>query len=519
MSGDLPKAQNKSRLAAVIIIASSAALSLLLGLLLVSIMERRWEAQRPALVLKPIADFEPDNSVWGQNYPREYETYRQTEDDSTRTKFGGAFPRDYLEEDPNLVVLFAGYGFSKDYLQGRGHYHAVEDVTKTKRIKTPFNPGTCWTCKSTDVPRLMDKMGPTAFYAANWHDLKKELTHPIGCQDCHDPKTMNLRITRPALREAFAAQGKDINQATHQEMRSLVCAQCHVEYYFAGEPKNYLTFPWKKGTTVEDIIAYYDERDFSDWVHPISKTPIIKAQHPDFELFSTGVHAYQKVACADCHMPYKSEGGVKFTDHHVQSPLLNIAGSCNVCHRWSEQEIKDRVESIQTKVYNTRLVAEQALVRAHYDTAAAMVAGIDDASLKEARALIRHGQFRWDYVAANNGMGFHSPQETMRILADSIDNAKDASILIARLLAAKGIPTPEKMPDVSTRELAWNESHLFVENTPPKLLAPSQAVLAPDDMVPTVNDVSPSTPSLDAPKPSSSEGTPKATPDTQDSAE
>jgi nitrite reductase (cytochrome c-552) len=483
MSEETPKTPSPKRLIAVIIVASSAIVSLLLGLLLVSIMERRWEAERPALVLKPIADYEPDNSVWGQNYPREYETYLQTKDASTHTKFGGSFPRDYLEDDANLVVLFAGYGFSKDYKQARGHYYAVEDVTKTKRIKTPYNPGTCWSCKSTDVPRLMDKMGPAAFYAANWHDLKKEITHPIGCQDCHDPKTMNLRITRPALREAFAAQGKNIDDATHQEMRSLVCAQCHVEYYFAKEPKNYLTFPWKKGKTVEDIIAYYDEQDFTDWVHPISKTPIIKAQHPDFEMYSTGVHAYQNVACADCHMPYKSEGGLKFTNHHVQSPLLNIAGSCNVCHRWSEQEIKDRVESIQTKVYNTRLIAESALVRAHFDVAAAVEAGIDDASLKEAGTRIRHGQFRWDYVAANNGMGFHAPQETMRILADSINDAKEASILVGRLLAAKGIPTPSQTPDVSTRQLAWDESHLFVEKTPPKLLAP---ISAPD-----VNAVAP----------------------------
>lgn len=480
MTGEKSESKKNSPLIAVAVVGMSAVVVLLLGLLLISIMERRWEAERPALVLKPIAEFEPDNAVWGQNYPREYESYRATKDDSTKTLYGGAFPRDYLEEDPDLVVLFAGYGFSKEYRQARGHYYAVEDVLNSKRIKSPVNAGTCWTCKSTDVPRLMNKMGPAAFYAANWHDLKKEVTHPIGCQDCHDPKTMNLRITRPALREAFAAQGKNIDDATHQEMRSLVCAQCHVEYYFAKEPKDYLTLPWKNGTTVEDMIAYYDERDFTDWTHAVSKTPIIKSQHPDFEVYSTGVHAYQGVSCADCHMPYKSEGGLKFTDHHVQSPLLNIANSCNVCHRWSEQQIKDRVESIQTKVYNTRRMAETALVRAHYDVAAAIEAGIDDNSLKNIRQRIRHGQFRWDYVASSNGMGFHSPQEAMRILADSVNDAKEASIMVARLLAAKGIPTPEAVPDISTRESAWNNSQRYVENTPPKLLEPS-VVVAPTD--------------------------------------
>ena len=483
-SNSSPPTGTRWRLLAVLIVLVSALIVLALGLLLVSVMERRWEAERPALVLKPIKAFEPNNAVWGENYPREYETYAKTKDSTTRTKFGGSFPRDYLEEDPLMVVLFAGYGFSKDYLQARGHAHAVEDVSKTKRIKHPVNAGTCWTCKSTDVPRLMDKMGPAAFYAANWHDLKKEIKYPIGCQDCHDPKTMNLRITRPALREAYQAMGKNIDDATHQEMRSLVCAQCHVEYYFATEPKNYLTFPWKKGMTVDDMILYYDEMGFTDWVHAISKTPIIKAQHPDFEIWSTGVHAYQGVSCADCHMPYKSEGGVKFTDHHVLSPLLNIANSCQVCHRWSETEIKERVEGIQTKVYNTRLKAEKALVEAHLAVAAAMEAGVDDKTLAPARKRIRHGQFRWDYECANNGMGFHSPQESTRILADAIDDAKEASIMVARLLASKAIASPETIPDVSTRENAWNLASLFVADTPPSLL--SQA--APTGDAPTEAD-------------------------------
>ncbi len=442
----------------------------LTGLLAVSIMERRWEAQRPSLVLKPIADWEPDNAVWGENYPREYETYKQTATSDTETKYGGAYPRDYLDADPYMVILFAGYGFSKDYLQARGHYNAIEDITKTKRIKTPVDAATCWTCKSTDVPRLMNEMGVKEFYASNWHDLKSEVTHPIGCQDCHDPATTNLRITRPVLKEAYAAMGKDINDATHQEMRSLVCAQCHVEYYFAPEPKNYLTLPWEKGTTVEAMIAYYDEIDFTDYVHPISKTPIIKAQHPDYEMYSTGIHAYRGVSCADCHMPYRSEGGVKFTDHHVASPLLNISNSCAVCHRWSEDEIRTRVESIQTKVLNARLQAEKAIVRGHFDIGAAIEAGVTDDELVSPRKLLRHAQFKWDYVAANNGMGFHSPQESMRILAESVNQAQEARLEVARLLAGKGISAEPAYPDISTRKKAWAVAKAFVDGAPIKLL-------------------------------------------------
>lgn len=464
------KPPHQRRWAGPVIFLLIAAVAVLLGLLAMSIMERRWESQRPSLVLQPIADWEPDNAVWGRNYPREYDSYLRTQITGGKTRFGGSSQKDYLEEDPQLCILFAGFGFGKEYKQPRGHYYAIQDVSNTKRIKPEVHPGTCWTCKSTDVPRLMNKMGVAEFYAANFHALKKDITHPIGCQDCHDPKTMNLRITRPALREAFAAQGKNIDQATHQEMRSLVCAQCHVNYYFKTEPKNYLRFPWKNGLSVENAIADLEDSNFVDFVHPISKTPILKARHPDYEIWSAGVHAFRGVSCADCHMPYRSEGGVKFTDHHVQSPLLNIANSCAVCHRWSESDIRNRVESIQDKVHAAKLDAEDALARAHFDVAAAMQAGVSDDKLAPVRKYLRHAQFRWDFVAANNGMGFHAPQECMRILGNARAEAQQCRLITARLLAEKGITSEIKYPDISTREKAARVAALFVEGKPPKML-------------------------------------------------
>jgi nitrite reductase (cytochrome c-552) len=446
----------------------------LLGLLAVSIMERRWEAQRPAMVVRPMAEWEPNSAVWGQNYPREYESYMRTAISDTETKYGGSYPRDYLQIDPRQVILFAGYGFAKEYLQARGHYHSIEDVTKTARLIRPFNAGTCWTCKSPDVPRLMDKMGIKEFYASNFHDLTNEVTHPIGCQDCHDPQTLKLTITRPALREAFAAMGKDINQATHQEMRSLVCAQCHVEYYFRTDQqaglKNYLVFPWAKGTTLEEVMAYYDEVGHTDYVHAISGAPIVKAQHPDYELYLTGIHAYRGVSCADCHMPYRTEGGVKYTDHHVQSPLLNIANSCAVCHRWGEDEIRTRVEGLQTKNETARLAAEDALVKAHFDVAAAGQAGASEQDLAGPRKLLRQGQFRWDFIAANNGMGFHSAQESMRLLGEAANLAQQARVEAARLLARQGVMQSVTYPDISTREKAGEITQGFVEGPGIRLL-------------------------------------------------
>ncbi|MCP4123789.1 MAG: ammonia-forming cytochrome c nitrite reductase subunit c552, partial [Bacteroidetes bacterium] len=200
--------------------------------------------------------------------------------------------------------------FAKDYNQGRGHFYAVDDLRKSLRTGGPLKsddgpmPATCWTCKSPDVPRVMSDEGVAEFYSGKWARLGPEIVNPIGCGDCHDNETMNLKITRPALIEAFERQGKDINDATHQEMRSLVCAQCHVEYYFdkkVAEGSAYLTFPWDNGFTAEDMEKYYDDIEFKDWTHKLSKAPMLKAQHPGYEVYLSGVHADRGVSCADCH--------------------------------------------------------------------------------------------------------------------------------------------------------------------------------------------------------------------------
>jgi nitrite reductase (cytochrome c-552) len=450
---------------ALLILASIA--MFLLGVLGTSIIERREEARQQS-PLNPIGQWEADSAKWGENYPREYASYKEMFDHSKHTKYVGPSPRDYLADTPANVILFAGYGFAKEYNQARGHVYAIEDVTKTKRVNQT-TAATCWTCKSPDVPRLMADVGPEKFYGGKFTDFKEQLTHPIGCLDCHEPNTMKLRISRPALREAFQRQGKDVDQVSHQEMRTLVCAQCHVEYYFKPEG-NYLTFPWDKGTTPEQMDEYFTAVDFSDWTHAVSKAKMVKMRHPDYEVYRTGVHAYRNIACADCHMPYRTEGGAKFTDHHIQSPLLNIANSCVVCHRWSEEEIKSRVEAIQDKVHQGRGLAETMLAKAHLDIAAAQQAGASDEELSDVRKLVRQAQLRWDYVAANNGMGFHSPQECMRILETSVDLAGQCRIECARILAKHGITDPAKYPDISSKEKAQAVIKQFIDGTPPKML-------------------------------------------------
>lgn len=434
------------------------------GIFTASIIENRSERVAKLQPVTTIADWEPRNEIWGENYPKEYESYRKTLDTNYKSAHGGSAKTDYLEEFPELVVMWAGYGFSKDYNQGRGHGHAIRDIRNTLRtggFELSTMPATCWTCKSTDVPRLMDVMGIKEFYDGTWEDLGSEVVNPIGCQDCHDNETMNLRISRPALLEAFEKRGK--TDFTHQEMRSLVCAQCHVEYYFK-KPGNYLTFPWDEGFSADAMERYYDNLDFVDWTHKLSKAPMLKAQHPDYELYMTGVHAERGVACADCHMPYKTEGGVKFTDHHIGSPLQNVSGSCQNCHRESEEQLIKDVYKRQNKVLELRRMAEKTLAATHMEAKIAWDNGATEDEMKDVLTLIRHAQWRWDWVAAANGVGFHSPNEALRVLGTSIQKAEQARAKIGIILTSKGLEYPVQLADISTKEKAQEYIGLDMED-------------------------------------------------------
>ena len=437
----------------------------LLGLLASSITERKAESE---YVYKPkvkISETEPRNSVWGENFPREYQSYLQTKDSTFRSKFNGSASIDELAEDPRMVVLWAGYAFSKDYSQGRGHYWAIHDIRLTLRTGAPKGPddgpqpNTCWSCKSPDVIRLMKEKGVTGFYKGKWASLGDQVVNNIGCADCHDPLTMDLRISRPALVGAFKAMGKDITKASHQEMRSLVCAQCHVEYYFdkhrqEAEGIAYLTFPWKNGTSADAGLKYYNEINFSDFNHQLSKVPILKAQHPDYELYLTGIHADRGVACADCHMPYIKEGGQKFTSHHIVSPLANIANTCQTCHRESEESLRENVYERQEKVKEIRDKLEIELVRAHVEAKTAWDAGITDKEMEPVLTKIRNAQWYWDYVTASHGASFHSPIEVSRIIGNGMDEVQEARVVLARLLSKAGKTTEIPYPDITSKEKA-----------------------------------------------------------------
>ena len=425
--------------------------------LLVNIVERKQEARNPFYRVVELTDTTVDPAVWGKNVPLQYDGYQRTVD-QVRTRYGGseAVPRtptqadprsivaqSKLEEDSRLKIMWAGYAFSKDFREERGHAYMLDDQTFTERQAVVKQPGTCLNCHAsmyTTYKTLGDGDLVKGFEAVNqmpYAEARKLVTHPVACIDCHAPDTLQLRVTRPAFMEGMkalkASQGVkdyDVNRdATRQEMRAFVCGQCHVEYYFKGPDKR-LVYPWAKGLKVDDILAYYDEQKFKDWTHKDSGAPVLKAQHPEFEMWNQGIHARSGVACADCHMPYKREGALKISDHHVRSPLLNVNRACQTCHRWSEEELKARVLTIQDRTFALRNRAMNALVALIGDIKAAAAAGRSDADLAPARDLQRKAQFYLDFVEAENSTGFHAPQEAARVLGDSIDFARQGQLAL-----------------------------------------------------------------------------------------
>lgn len=189
-----------------ILCAAAMVVVFLLGMLAASINERKAEVASIYNNKKiELTQTNAKNGDWGLNYPREYETWKMTEKGDFKSKYNGNDEHDVLADRPNMVILWAGYAFSQDYTKPRGHMHAIEDMRRTLRTGAPMDgkgemqPGTCWTCKSPDVPRYMAEHGIAEFYAKKWSELGNEIVNPIGCADCHDAKTMNLRVSRPAL--------------------------------------------------------------------------------------------------------------------------------------------------------------------------------------------------------------------------------------------------------------------------------------------------------------------------------
>lgn len=491
---DTPTPQpNKRPLGMLIVVALlSAGVTAFVGYMLVSIFTHKQEEKKQYVRVVDVTENTTDPATWGRNWPRQYDSYQRTVD-VTRTKYGGseALPEQKIERDPWLKRMFQGYAFALDYRDRRGHAYMLTDQEETERVKQRPQPGACLHCHASVMPTYRtagngDVMkGFEEVCKMSYHDanalIKKvgsdtpdgkhvEGAHPVSCVDCHDPENMNLRVTRPGFILGIAAlaksdkpvphlpsierwrQGgreKDYNpntDATRQEMRSFVCGQCHVEYYCG--PKVTLFFPWANGLKVEEIEKFYDNfkfpdgHTFFDYKHAESGAEILKAQHPEFEMWSQGIHARSGVACADCHMPYIRQGATKVSDHWVRSPVLNINHACQVCHRYDEAEIKSRVETIQNRTHDLMQRAASALMAQLDAIKDARAAGATDAQLAESLKLQRSAQWRLDFVAAENSMGFHADQEAARILGEAADMARQGQVAAMNWNKAK-VPTTQ----------------------------------------------------------------------------
>ncbi|ARD23680.1 MULTISPECIES: ammonia-forming nitrite reductase cytochrome c552 subunit [Shewanella] len=400
---------------------------------------------------------EPRNDVYKDKYKQQFESWHATSESTEIV--------DVLEEDPNLVVLWAGYGFAKDYNKARGHHYAVTDVRNTLRTGAPTGPDdgpmpmACWSCKSPDVPRMIEEQGEDGYFKGKWAKGGPEIVNTIGCSDCHVKGSPKLRISRPYVDRALEAIDKPFDKASRKDKQSMVCGQCHVEYYFekTADRKGYVKFPWDNGTTVEEMEVYYDAINFADWTHAISKTPMLKAQHPGYETWMLGMHGKNNVSCTDCHMPRvaKANGKGKFTDHKVGNPFDRFDETCATCHEGKTKEFMMEVtHENQKSVTEIKLRAETQLVHAHFEAGAAWDAGATEAEMKPILTDIRHSQWRWDFATASHGVAAHAPAEALRILGGAVDKAADARIKLAQLLAAKGVKMPIAIPDISTKAKA-----------------------------------------------------------------
>lgn len=446
-----------TKLKMILLLLVTTIFGVIIGYLLINISQKKMEEKHTSFKVVEIGPLEDDPVVWGKNYPLQYDTYIRTVDQK-RTRYGGseAWPRtpdnadprsvvsqSRLEEDPRLKKIWAGYAFSSDFREERGHAYMLVDQMYTKRQDFTPQPGACINCHGStykamyqlgdgDIHKGFDKLNKMPY-----HDALKNVKHPVSCIDCHSPDTMELRITRPAFMEGIKKYKKtlgvadyDVNKmATRQEMRSFVCAQCHVEYYFDG-PEKRLTFPWSEGIKADEILKYYRKNGHKDWTHAQTGTPALKAQHPEFEMWSQGVHAKSGVSCVDCHMPYQRVGAMKITNHQIQSPMLNINKACQTCHHSSETELKEKVETIQTRHLEMRNRAMDALVQLIDGIKHAQTKKVAADKIKKAQTAQREAQFLIDFIEAENSSGFHAPQEAARLIVLAMDLIREGQLVL-----------------------------------------------------------------------------------------
>lgn len=509
----------------------------LVAWMLVVMFGHKQEARVPFVRVAEVTEISTDPEPWGLNWPEQFDGWKSTAGD----KFYGnssAMPRSKLESHPWLKRLYAGYAFSLDYREARGHAYMLFDQGVTERVTKKPQAGACLHCHGSttvlyrkvgleamgepaDTEKLADRFNmpavmrgfaevSTKTYGETLallmqmpdgtpdenvpvfpqppaggfegeiagepvpadHPLEGE-AHPVTCIDCHDPETMSIRVTRPGFMQGIAALAEsdaavphlpsvekwrrgdrekpyDPNElATRQEMRSYVCGQCHVEYYCGS--KMVLTFPWQNGLKMEDLektweeLQFPDGGEFYDYEHGETGAHVFKVQHPEFELWSQGIHARSGVSCSDCHMPYQRVGAMKVSNHHVRSPTEDLNAACQTCHRQNERDLQLRIDTIQHNTAQLLDRAAGAMTEMLDAIREAKAAGADEEALAKMFELQRKSMWRLDYISSENSRGFHASQESARILAESIDYSRQAQAMALRYRAPEA-PATDDLP-------------------------------------------------------------------------
>ncbi len=403
------------------------------------------------------------NTPFKKIFPLHYESYMRNDESTVMTVYKGsvpymkndnvdALPEGYRYAQPYLKNLWLGYPFMYEYREARGHTLAIHDFLHIDRINRYAEkgglPATCWTCKTPQMVKWIKQYGDD-FWAKDVNEFRERVNpedDTIGCANCHNSETMELQLYSEPLKDYLRSIGKEPNNIPRNEMRALVCAQCHVEYYFEKPSQGVAAkpvFPWANGFAPEEIYEYYKthgdstipgfEGQFVDWVHPVSKTPMIKVQHPEYETWIDGPHGSAGVTCSDCHMPYQIVNGQKMSSHWWTSPLKDPEmRACRQCHSDKTAEyLKERVVYTQKRTFDQLLVAQELSVKAHEavrlaDEYKGQKAKDYTQLMIQAREMVRKGQFFWDYVSAENGVGFHNPTKALNTLASSMQYSQEA---------------------------------------------------------------------------------------------
>ncbi|MFZ5967383.1 MAG: ammonia-forming cytochrome c nitrite reductase subunit c552 [Bacillota bacterium] len=358
---------------------------------------------------------------WKEKYPMIYESFIRTsrarDDVAEDSDLGGQHAIDYLKKYPNIKILYEGMGFSKEYYQARGHYYALEDVINTAR---PKSGASCLACKTAEYEKLFVQNGSDLF-AMDFQKTVQDLEYSISCYNCHrNQPGEGVQITAPHLAEGVK------KLASQPAAGTLACVQCHVEYFIDPQTKA-VVLPWDNGTGIEQIEAFYDEKNFADWVHPRTGTPLIKVQHPEFEMFTGSFHQVSKVTCAHCHMPTVEENGQEYKSHWAKSPLKTAEESCGRCHGEEVDRVTAVVESVQKDIESREAEVSNMLVKLVEDFAAAIeTKTLDDQTIEQIRALHRKAQYRWDFVFVENSNGFHNETKARKALDEAKDYAQQA---------------------------------------------------------------------------------------------